>query len=123
MLFVSCDGDEGACYELAGRSCPSGYDLYPTMSHSTDRVLIRCRPREQYWAARGASHWVAAPAPVYPWTAPASAAAPEAPWPNASAATAPEDPWPPPSAGAAPTPAPSASARARKRPGEMDLGY
>ncbi len=119
MLFVSCGGDEGGCYELAGRTCPAGYDLYPTMSRSVDHVLLRCRPPGQYWAARASSHWAAVPAPVNPWTAPATGAV-EAPWPNSTSATAPEDPWPPPSSSAAP--APSTSARSR-RPGEMDLGY
>lgn len=108
MLFVSCDGDEGACYEIAGRTCPAGYALYPTMSQSKDHVLLRCRAPRGYPSE---SHWAASPAPVYPWKPPTAASSPEAPWPNASAPTAPENPWPD-------GPAPKGSASP-----QPDLGY
>jgi hypothetical protein len=40
MLHVSCGGNEARCFELAGRACPSGYDMLPTAGKN---YLVRCR--------------------------------------------------------------------------------
>jgi hypothetical protein len=41
MLHVSCGQNEARCYELAGHSCPNGYELALTPRNN---LLVRCRP-------------------------------------------------------------------------------
>jgi hypothetical protein len=43
MFHVSCGGDQGACFELAGRSCPQGYALVPLFDRRDNNFLVRCR--------------------------------------------------------------------------------
>jgi hypothetical protein len=49
-LHVSCGTDEGHCYQLAGRFCPTGYDIEPTRGRAGN-FLVHCRLRT--WAAAG----------------------------------------------------------------------
>jgi hypothetical protein len=71
-LHVSCGTDEGACYELAGRSCPTGYDIHPTRG-SPGNFLVRCGAQPQPPSANVASTQTLAPSPyaiqetVQPW--------------------------------------------------------
>jgi hypothetical protein len=39
MFHVSCGGDEARCFELAGRTCPMGYEFAPTANRN---YLVRC---------------------------------------------------------------------------------
>jgi hypothetical protein len=43
MLHVHCGGDQAKCFELAGQSCPHGYDLSPIFDVSQGNYLVRCR--------------------------------------------------------------------------------
>ena len=43
MLHVHCGGDQAKCFELAGQSCPRGYDLSPIFDVSQGNYLVRCR--------------------------------------------------------------------------------
>jgi hypothetical protein len=67
-LHVSCGAREGRCYELAGRYCPTGYDIEPTRGPPGNYV-VHCRARA--WSA--ASDYPLAPSPyaiqetVQPW--------------------------------------------------------
>ncbi len=42
MLHVSCAGDQGACIELAGRNCPTGYDFSPLFDPRDNNFLVTC---------------------------------------------------------------------------------
>jgi hypothetical protein len=67
-LHVSCGAREGRCYELAGRYCPTGYDIEPTRG-PPGNFVVHCRARA--WSA-AADHPLA-PSPyaiqetVQPW--------------------------------------------------------
>jgi hypothetical protein len=70
-LFITCR-EAGTCYELAGRNCPTGYDLSPSKvdEHS---VVVTCRQRQPSYAR------TSAPTPVAGYDylpAPASELAP-----------------------------------------------
>jgi hypothetical protein len=41
-LFVSCS-DSGECYELAGKSCPQGYNIQRARGATPESYLVRCR--------------------------------------------------------------------------------
>jgi hypothetical protein len=41
MLHVSCERNRAECYQIAGRHCPSGYDIQPAIG-SNSSVLVRC---------------------------------------------------------------------------------
>ncbi|HEY4157854.1 MAG TPA: hypothetical protein VGM29_07140 [Polyangiaceae bacterium] len=43
MLHVHCGRDQFACFELAGQSCPHGYDMSPIFDVSEGNFLVRCR--------------------------------------------------------------------------------
>src|SRR5262252_3355706 len=43
MLHVHCGGDQAACFQIAGRSCPHGYDMSPIFDVSQGNFLVRCR--------------------------------------------------------------------------------
>src|SRR6266540_2210781 len=42
-LFVECGSDQGACFALAGQSCPYGYDIRPAVAGESGSYLVRCR--------------------------------------------------------------------------------
>lgn len=42
MLHVNCGADEGRCFQLAGQSCPYGYDMYAVHPPSGETFLVRC---------------------------------------------------------------------------------
>jgi hypothetical protein len=92
-LFVTC-GDTGECYELAGKNCPSGYDIQPARGAPQESYLVSCRmrqtPQQPYYAAQT----YPPPQPVHSWTAPAPAPAAQS-WnqapPPAQAQTASSD--------------------------------
>ena len=54
-LFISC-GDTGECYELAGRSCPNGYDIQRARGATLESYLVHCRAQPSaepvYYSAR-----------------------------------------------------------------------
>ncbi|MGC4089711.1 MAG: hypothetical protein QM756_17845 [Polyangiaceae bacterium] len=43
MVHVSCSSDQSACFELAGRNCPTGYELFPIFDARDNNFLVRCR--------------------------------------------------------------------------------
>jgi hypothetical protein len=70
-LHVQCEDDVGECYSAAGRYCPSGYVMEPSVAGAeSGSFLVRCR----------APWMVLAPLPAPPpsasppaWNAPATA--------------------------------------------------
>jgi hypothetical protein len=42
MVHVSCGSDQSACFELAGKSCPTGYRLFPIFDAHDNNFLVRC---------------------------------------------------------------------------------
>jgi hypothetical protein len=65
---VSCGTDQGGCYQLAGRYCPTGYDIDPTPG-PPGNYLVHCRLR----AFSANNQYPLAPSPyalqetVQPW--------------------------------------------------------
>ncbi len=45
MLHVACARDPGACFELAGRNCPRGYEITPVLDIHSNQFLVVCRNR------------------------------------------------------------------------------
>jgi hypothetical protein len=43
MLHVHCGADQSTCFQLAGQSCPNGYDMSPIFDASQGNFLVRCR--------------------------------------------------------------------------------
>jgi len=114
MLHVSCSGDQGACFELAGQSCPAGYELSPVFSDRDDHFLVRCR-----LAAVAAS--AAQPAPAAALANPYPAASSPPPWPPPEQSWATPDPW---STASGATPARQGLPPTHYLPnGQIDVGY
>lgn len=107
MTHVSCGSDQGACFQLAGQSCPSGYRLFPIFDPHSNNYLVRCT------APVGAVARQRVPAPPARH-APAREASDG--WPPVAEAWVPADPWP-----AAVMQAPPALSG--PSPEEVDLGY
>lgn len=112
-LFISC-ADTGQCYELAGSSCPHGYDIQRARGASIESYLVHCKappaPTQQ-------AYYAAAPAPAYPQSQ--QQWAPQ-PWNEA-----PQPPPAPPSEAAQSAAGPP-NAMSLPRPigsSEFDLGY
>jgi hypothetical protein len=107
MLHVHCEGEQVACFQIAGDRCPHGYDLSPIFDPHDGNFLVRCREPQ-------ASPVVAARPPVVrPSDCPAAAVSDR--WPPAEVAT-PTEPWP--------THASSELPPAPGNPGGgVDLGY
>jgi hypothetical protein len=107
MLHVHCEGEQVACFQIAGTRCPHGYDLSPIFDPHDGNFLVRCRAPQ------------AAPAVVVASKAPAPNSNPAASvsdrWPPAEVAT-PTEPWPTHASSELP-PAP------RNANGTVDLGY
>lgn len=127
-LFISCS-DTGQCYELAGRSCPNGYDIQRARGATVESYLVHCRTQpapEQpvYYSAQPA---YARPASQQTWTpqTPANSTAAQ-PWAQSAP---PPPPAPDATQSTAATGAPNAmspSAMSMPRPigsSEFDLGY
>ncbi|MFZ5894437.1 MAG: hypothetical protein ACOY0T_25470 [Myxococcota bacterium] len=89
MVHVSCGSDQSACFELAGRSCPTGYNLFPIFDAHDNNYLVRCqastgaRSSEMLSAPLVANTSAPPPAPAAPiqpvapaWTAPRDPASP-----------------------------------------------
>jgi hypothetical protein len=111
MLHVHCQGEQVACFQIAGERCPRGYDLSPIFDPHDGNFLVRCRepqPPPVLIVTRDT------PAARSAQTSSAAATAAN-PWPPAEVAT-PTEPWPTPSSSAA-APAPS------KGTGAVDIGY
>lgn len=87
MVHVSCGGDQSVCFELAGRSCPTGYTLFPIFDAHDNNYLVRC----EFGARAQRNELLASPLP----TPPARALPPSLPPPPAPATvtawTAPAD--------------------------------
>src|SRR6187549_3837629 len=43
MLHVHCEGEQVACFQIAGERCPRGYDLSPIFDPHDGNFLVRCR--------------------------------------------------------------------------------
>jgi hypothetical protein len=43
MVHVSCGSDQSVCFQLAGRSCPGGYNLFPIFDAHDNNFLVRCQ--------------------------------------------------------------------------------
>src|SRR6478735_10001559 len=43
MLHVHCEGEQVACFQIAGDRCPHGYDLSPIFNPRDGNFLVRCR--------------------------------------------------------------------------------
>lgn len=120
-LFISCS-DTGQCYELAGRSCPNGYDIQRARGATVESYLVHCRAQPApepplYYSSEPA---YTQPAPQQAW-APQPAPQPTAqPW----AQSAPPPPPAPDAQSAAASGAPNAMSMPRPiGSSEFDLGY
>lgn len=104
-VHVACGSDQGACFELAGRSCPGGYDLAPVFDPHDNNFLVSCRM---------------GPAPALASASPVTQSPSVSTWPGPS-------PWPSTNATVAvgnPPPWPTAETRSASGSGnEVDLGY
>ncbi len=60
MVHVSCGGDQSECFELAGRSCPTGYTLFPIFDAHDNNFLVRC----EVGAQARSNELLAAPLPA-----------------------------------------------------------
>src|SRR5262245_32374587 len=94
-LFISCS-DTGQCYQLAGQSCPNGYDIQRAHGAAVESYLVHCKAPTQaqpvYYSARPAyspppqqqqQAWAPSPA-AQPW---AQSAPPPPPAPDAAHTT------------------------------------
>ena len=107
MLHVHCEGEQVACFQIAGDRCPHGYDLSPIFNPRDGNFLVRCREPQL-------SPVVASSAPTaHPNMNPAAVVSDR--WPPAEVAR-PSEPWPT-SANSELPPAP------RTASGVVDLGY
>lgn len=70
MLHVSCGADEAACYEIAGRACPQGYDIGRTHGQQAGTFLVRCRAAAYGYYRQQAPQPAPAAAPQHPAAAP-----------------------------------------------------
>ena len=104
MLHVHCADEQAACFQLAGESCPSGYDLSPIFDPRDGNFLVRCRNRP----LTGTVTIAQTPVPAAHTHSPPA----KETWPPSEVAL-PTEPWPEPSS--ANTPAPPA--------GSLDIGY
>ncbi|MEP7049667.1 MAG: hypothetical protein ABJB12_04910 [Pseudomonadota bacterium] len=98
MLHVHCGDDQAACFQLAGESCPSGYDLSPIFDPRDGNFLVRCRNPPLTGTVT-----IARTAPTVEATKRLPPAPEGAPWPPAEVAL-PSEPWPAPSSASAPPP-------------------
>jgi len=121
-LFISC-GDTGECYELAGRSCPNGYDIQRARGATLESYLVHCRAQPSaepvYYSARSTPAPYSQPA-AYSQPGQQQAWAPSdsnQPWAQAA-------PPPPPAPGATANDAPNAMSMPRPiGSADFDLGY
>ncbi|HEY6722811.1 MAG TPA: hypothetical protein VI197_02235 [Polyangiaceae bacterium] len=122
-LFISCS-DTGQCYELAGRSCPNGYDIQRARGAAVESYLVHCRAQP---APEQPAYYSAQPAPQQAW-------APQPAWAPATSAPATTQPWaqsappPPPAPDAGQSTAATAAPNALSMPrpigsSDFDLGY
>ncbi len=111
MLHVHCGDEQVACFQLAGESCPSGYDLSPIFDPHDGNFLVRCRNPPLTATVTIAP----TPAPAEP-AAHAHGSPTKEPWPPAEVAL-PTEPWPEPSSANTLPPAP------RTATGAVDIGY
>jgi len=112
MLHVHCEGEQVACFQIAGERCPHGYDLSPIFDPHDGNFLVRCRETQ------AAPVIAKAPTPTptaTPNPNPNAAATVSDRWPPAEVAT-PTEPWPTHASTDLP-PAP------RNANGTVDLGY
>ncbi|HEY0469025.1 MAG TPA: hypothetical protein VGC79_32755 [Polyangiaceae bacterium] len=107
MLHVHCDGEQVACFQIAGERCPHGYDLSPIFDPHDGNFLVRCR------VPQAAVVMASSPA-ARPNGSPASAVSDR--WPPAEVVATPSEPWPT-HASSEPPPTPG------KLGGQVDLGY
>jgi len=127
-LFISC-GDTGECYELAGRSCPNGYDIQRARGATLESYLVHCRAQPSaepvYYSARSTppsySQPYSQPAQQQTWAPADSADSNRANQPWAQAAPPPP---PAPAQGATASDAPNAMSMPRPiGSSDFDLGY
>jgi hypothetical protein len=107
MLHVHCEGEQVACFQIAGERCPRGYDLSPIFDPHDGNFLVRCREPQTSPVVIANAH------SVVPNTSPAATVSDR--WPPAEVAK-PSEPWPTHAASDLP-PAP------RNENGTVDLGY
>ena len=81
-LFVECGADEGACFALAGQSCPQGYDIRQAVTGQGGSYLVRCRYAPTPMAQASPPAVTPAP-PPYNWP-PASVPATQSPPPSSA---------------------------------------
>ena len=107
MLHVHCGDEQVVCFQLAGESCPNGYDLSPIFDPHDGNFLVRCR---------NPPLTATVTATAVPRATPTQRSAPKEVWPPAEVAL-PTEPWPAPSSANALPPAP------RTATGAVDIGY
>ncbi|MEI9939349.1 MAG: hypothetical protein WDO69_19175 [Pseudomonadota bacterium] len=107
MLHVHCEGEQVACFQIAGERCPHGYDLSPIFDPHDGNFLVRCREPQASPVV------VASVKAARPNGNPAAAVSDR--WPPAEVAT-PTEPWPTHAESELPPAPPRAS-------GAVDLGY
>lgn len=103
VLHVSCGADQGACFEMAGQSCPFGYDLSPTFDASSNNYLVRCENRVAGIAPLIASSGARSPSLSAGWPPPPELWPPTNPWSQATGEASPQS--------------------ARLPDGQLDIGY
>ncbi|HEU5077320.1 MAG TPA: hypothetical protein VFU02_24180 [Polyangiaceae bacterium] len=120
-LFISC-AETGQCYELAGQSCPNGYDIQRAPSATVESYLVHCRsaPAPEQPTYYSAAPAYSQPAPQQAWAPSPSSGTPQ-PWAQSA-------PPPPPAPDAAQNAAASGAPNAMSMPrpigsSEFDLGY
>lgn len=121
-LFISCS-DTGQCYELAGRSCPNGYDIQRARGATVESYLVHCRaqPSPEQPAYYSAQPAYSQPAPQQAWASQPAPRTAAQPW----AQSAPPPP-PAPDAGQSTAATGAPNAMSMPRPigsSEFDLGY
>jgi len=95
MVHVSCRGDQGACFDLAGQSCPNGYQLAPVFGERDDNFLVRCRLPALVAAPPAAVAAAATPVATPEWPPPEQSWSTPDPWSTASGTPTPSTALPP----------------------------
>ena len=107
MLHVHCGDEQVACFQLAGESCPNGYDLSPIFDPHDGNFLVRCRTPKLVTSVVATTQ---SPSREV------QASAAKDGWPPSEVAT-PMEPWP------APSTNPNAPPTPRTATGAVDIGY
>jgi|SRR6187399_2994640 len=120
-LFISC-ADTGQCYELAGSSCPHGYDIQRARGATVESYLVHCKAEP---APTQQAYYAPAPGAAYPPAQAYSQQQQQQQWaPQPWTAAPPPPPAPPPETAQSTVGAPNAMSLPRPiGSSDFDLGY